>query len=106
MRVIPFIIMALLLSCKERKTDYHDGTYFYTDLNARIPNKQRIDIKGAKMLHFYQAINDSTNVKSYKDHCTQYPDRIELLMWRGHSVLIKVDSIGNLIYDNRLFTKE
>jgi hypothetical protein len=88
-----------ILSASERKTGYHDGTYFYTDLNTRIPNKQ-------KMLHFYQAINDSTNVKSYKDYCIQYPDRIELLMWRGHSVLIKVDSTGNLIYDNRLFKKE
>jgi hypothetical protein len=101
-------ILLLLLSCTPNRNRGHDGVYVYTDSSGSVPHIKEIKISGNTMVHTTLSLKDHSLLEKYKEHCVQYPDRIEIVLPgpRSRTFPVKTDSLGKLFYDGHVFVKE
>lgn len=104
--VVASLTLFALLACTNNHNRYHDGVYVYTDTSQQSIIAQEIKVDGKWMYHTIQSSKEKSNFKEYKSICIQYPYKITLPLQDGHSVVIEIDSAGNLSYDGHLFIKE
>lgn len=100
MKINPLIIIIFIfVACKSSTLSYHNGTYIYNATN------ETIIIDGNRATLQLRSLLNKSKVKKTDLICTQYPDRIELLLRNQPPIIITVEK-GNFIWDGNLFKKQ
>lgn len=105
-RLLIYITLVSICACKNEPNRFHDGTYANSRNVGQKIKKKQIEIDGRWLNYTILSPKDYSIVKKFKFLCIQHPDRIDIPLRDGRTIIIEVNKDGNIIFDDCLFEKE
>ncbi len=103
---IIFIILVTLPGCKNSNSNFHNGTYIFSDSTVRYATKESIIIEGNSATLHLRSLFNKSKLKKSKYICIQHPNSIDLPLSKQPPITIPVDKDGNLVWGDKLFKKQ